>query len=207
MLSQESAAIFVDRMSRLQISLYLKLGRPTGQEREPPADKFTIYDVLWHPTIFHSVDMTTINHCISQYFDIQSYCKLTISQCTELAFHLNIKIKIALKAYMCKFWQIYIVFVLFFISHVHLDQWKWEKYNHSKNLRASKITPTQENYYSISHLLGTVTTQWLPLWWCSHCSLVPDTVTTRQWLHWTHMLLGRPISYHGAYVEICLLGT
>ena len=26
-----------------------------------------------------------------------------------------------------------------------------------------------------SHLLGTVTTQWLPLWRCSRCSLVPDT--------------------------------
>ena len=65
--------------------------------------------------------------------------------------------------------------------------------------------PTQQNSYSVSYLLGTVTTQWLPLWRCSHCSLVPDTVTTEQWLHWTHMLLG--IHYHGAYVEICLLGT
>ena len=40
---------------------------------------------------------------------------------------------------------------------------------------------TQQNSYSISHLLGTVTTQWLSLWRCSHCSLVPDTVTTEQW--------------------------
>ena len=64
---------------------------------------------------------------------------------------------------------------------------------------------TQQNSYSISHLLGTVTTQWLPLWRCSHCSLVPDTVTTEQWLHRTHMLLGIP--YCGTYVEICLLGT
>ena len=64
---------------------------------------------------------------------------------------------------------------------------------------------TQQNSYSISHLLGTVTTQWLPLWRCSHCSLVPDTVTTEQWLHRTHTLLG--IHYHGAFVEICLLGT
>ena len=62
---------------------------------------------------------------------------------------------------------------------------------------------TQQNSYSISHLLGTVTTQWLPLWRCCHCSLVPDTVTTQQWLHRTHTLLG--IHYHGAYVEICLL--
>ena len=62
---------------------------------------------------------------------------------------------------------------------------------------------TQQNSYSISHLLGTVTTQWLSLWRCSHCSLVPDTVTTEQWLHRTHTLLG--IHYHGAYVEICLL--
>ena len=62
----------------------------------------------------------------------------------------------------------------------------------------------QQNSYSISHLLGTVTTQWLPLWRCSYCSLVPDTVTTEQWLHRTHTLLG--IHYHGAYVEICLLG-
>ena len=60
---------------------------------------------------------------------------------------------------------------------------------------------TQQNSYSISHLLGTVTRQWLPLWRCSHCSLVPDTVTTEQWLHRTHMLLG--IHYHGTYVEIC----
>ena len=66
-------------------------------------------------------------------------------------------------------------------------------------------SPTQQNSYSISHLLGTVTTQWLSLWRCSHCSLVPDTVTTEQWLHWTHTLSGIP--YHGAYVEICLLGT
>ena len=64
---------------------------------------------------------------------------------------------------------------------------------------------TQQNSYSITHLLGTVTTQWLSLWRCSHCSLVPDTVTTEQWLHRTHTLLG--IHYHGAYVEICLLGT
>ena len=64
---------------------------------------------------------------------------------------------------------------------------------------------TQQNSYSISHLLGTVTTQWLPLWRCSHCYIVPDTVTTEQWLHRTHTLLG--IHYHGAYVEICLLGT
>ena len=48
--------------------------------------------------------------------------------------------------------------------------------------------PTQQNSYSISHLLGTVTTQWLSLWRCSHCSLVPDTVTTEQWLHRTHTL-------------------
>ena len=64
---------------------------------------------------------------------------------------------------------------------------------------------TQQNSYSISHLLGTVTTQWLPLWRCSHCSLVPDTVTIEQWLHRTHTLLGIP--YCGTYVEICLLGT
>ena len=64
---------------------------------------------------------------------------------------------------------------------------------------------TQQNSHSISHLLGTVTTQWLPLWRYSHCSLVPDTVTTQQWLHRTHTLLG--IHYHGAYVETCLLGT
>ena len=54
---------------------------------------------------------------------------------------------------------------------------------------------TQQNSNSISHLLGTVTTQWLPLWWCSHCSLVLDTVTTEQWLRRTHLLLG--IHYHG----------
>ena len=64
---------------------------------------------------------------------------------------------------------------------------------------------TQQNSYSISHLTGTVTAQWLPLWQCSHCSLVPDTVTTEQWLHRTHTSLG--IHYHGTYVEICLLGT
>ena len=64
---------------------------------------------------------------------------------------------------------------------------------------------TQQNSYSISHLLGTVTTQRLPLWRCSHCSLVPDTVTTEQWLHRIHTLLGT--HYHRAYVEICLLGT
>ena len=69
----------------------------------------------------------------------------------------------------------------------------------------SVVNCTQQNSYSISHLLGTVTTQWLPLWRCSHCSLVPDTVTTEQWLHGTHTLLC--IYYHGAYVEICLLGT
>ena len=67
------------------------------------------------------------------------------------------------------------------------------------------FTTTQQNSYSISHLLGTVTTQWLPLWRCSHCSLVSNTVTTEQWLQRTHTLLG--IHYHGAYVEICLLGT
>ena len=64
---------------------------------------------------------------------------------------------------------------------------------------------TQQNSYSISHLPDTVTTQRLPLWRCSHCSLVPDTVTTKQWLHRTHTILG--IYYHWAYVEICLLGT
>ena len=47
---------------------------------------------------------------------------------------------------------------------------------------------THQNSYSISHLLGTVTTQWLSLWRCSHCSLVPHTVTTEQWLHRTHVI-------------------
>ena len=56
---------------------------------------------------------------------------------------------------------------------------------------------TQQNSYSISHLLGTVTTQWLPLWQCSHCTVVPDTVTTEQWLHQTHTLLG--IHYQGKH--------
>ena len=37
----------------------------------------------------------------------------------------------------------------------------------------------------------------LPLWRCSRCSLVSDTVTAEQWLHGTHTLLG--IQYHGAY--------
>ena len=50
-----------------------------------------------------------------------------------------------------------------------------------------------------------MTTPWLPLWQCSHCLLVPDTVTAEQWLHRGHTLLG--ICYHGAYIEICLLGT
>ena len=76
---------------------------------------------------------------------------------------------------------------------------------HTRFASGSFAFSTQQNSYSISHLLGTVTTQWLPLWRCSHCSLVPDTVTTEQWLHRTHTLLG--IHYHGAYVEICLLGT
>ena len=49
-------------------------------------------------------------------------------------------------------------------------------------------THTQQNLYSICHLLCTVTTQWLPLWRCSHCSLVPDTVTTEHWLHQTHVI-------------------
>ena len=47
---------------------------------------------------------------------------------------------------------------------------------------------TQQNSYSISHLLGTVTSQLPPLWRCNHCSLVPNTVTTEQWLHWTHVI-------------------
>ena len=34
---------------------------------------------------------------------------------------------------------------------------------------------TQQISYSISHLLDTGTTQWLPPWRCSHCALVPDT--------------------------------
>ena len=42
----------------------------------------------------------------------------------------------------------------------------------------SVVDGSQQNSYSISYLLGTVTTQWLPLWRCSHCSLVPNTVTT-----------------------------
>ena len=87
-------------------------------------------------------------------------------------------------------------------------QTKTHKTNHTSQLQAFIPTyahDTQQNSYSISHLLGTVTTQWLPLWRCSHCSLVPDTVTTEQWLYQTHTLLG--IHYHGAYVEICLLGT
>ena len=40
---------------------------------------------------------------------------------------------------------------------------------------------THQNPYSISYLLGTVTTQWLPLWQCSHCSLFP----ARQCDYWT----------------------
>ena len=52
-----------------------------------------------------------------------------------------------------------------------------------KMIMADHTKYTQQNSYSISHLLGTVTAQWLPLWRCSHCSLVPNTVTTEQWLY------------------------
>ena len=34
-------------------------------------------------------------------------------------------------------------------------------------------------------LCCTVTTWWLPQWWCSPCCLIPDAVTTGQWLHGT----------------------
>ena len=52
-------------------------------------------------------------------------------------------------------------------------------------IETNRSQGTQQNSYSISHLLGIVTTEWLPLWRCSHCSLVSDTVTTEQWLHRT----------------------
>ena len=64
---------------------------------------------------------------------------------------------------------------------------------------------TQQNSNSITQWLSLWRSQWLSLWRCSHCSLVPDTVTTEQWLHRARTLLG--IHYHGAYEEICLLGT
>ena len=96
------------------------------------------------------------------------------------------------------FWSMFIY--IFLAKH-------WYYYHLNQNIQIFlwKNYVTQQNSYFISHLLGTVTTQWLPLWRCSHCSLVPNTVTTEQWLHRTHTLLG--ICYHGAYVEICLLGT
>ena len=123
------------------------------------------------------------------------------------------------------------VFTILLYKWIDVNMMNTEKTNESITSRIHKhvkltthvnkthytcLIPTQQNSYSISHLLGTVTTQWLPLWRCSHCSLVPDTVTTdyslvpdtvttEQWLHRTHTLLG--IHYHGAYVEICLLGT
>ena len=39
------------------------------------------------------------------------------------------------------------------------------------------MTPTQQISYSSSHYTA-LWPYWLPLWWCSHSSLVPNTVTT-----------------------------
>ena len=33
-----------------------------------------------------------------------------------------------------------------------------------------------------------MTTQWLIMWQCSRCFLVPNAVTTEQWLYWTHII-------------------
>ena len=56
-------------------------------------------------------------------------------------------------------------------------------------------SPTRHTDYTVT---TTVTMQ-------SLFSSPADTVTTEQWLHRTHTLLG--IHYHGAYVEICLQRT
>ena len=81
-----------------------------------------------------------------------------------------------------------------FKGELHLN-WNWACFVYCLTIfnTPCPLKTTQQNSYSISHLLGTVTTQWLPLWWCSHCSLVPDTVTTEQWLHRTHTLFRYPL--------------
>ena len=95
----------------------------------------------------------------------------------------------------CKPFQKFRFLFLFWVHRMY--PWLFQRY-HIHDILAP------QNSYSISHLLDTVTTQWLPLWRCSHSSLVPDIVTTEQWLHRTHMLLG--IHYHGAPIARSLHG-
>ena len=49
---------------------------------------------------------------------------------------------------------------------------------------------TQQKLLFHQSLHCTVTTWWPPQWWCSHCYLILDAVTTGQWLHRTHPALG-----------------
>ena len=65
------------------------------------------------------------------------------------------------------------------------------------------MTGYTANFYSSKSLRCTVTTWWLSQWRHSHYYLVPDAVTTGQWLHHTHAALG--IHYLGAHEEIWLL--
>ena len=73
---------------------------------------------------------------------------------------------------LCRFYAVFSLFLVISLSH--------------SCVRLSSSGSTHQNSYSISYLLGTMTTQWLPLWQCSHCYLVPDT--TEQWLHQTHVI-------------------
>ena len=62
------------------------------------------------------------------------------------------------------------------------------------------VLSTQQNSYSISHLLGTVTT-----------TVTMQSLFSSPWHrnYWTATILDThdiSIHYHGAYVEICLLG-
>ena len=81
------------------------------------------------------------------------------------------------------------------VSLFHDVQQKTTLYPFIIRCLGKQKTCTQQNSYSICHLLGIVTTQWLPLWQCSDCSRVPATVTTEQWLHGKQTLL--TIHHHG----------
>ena len=91
-----------------------------------------------------------------------------------------------------------------YLPYVQNKQQSSTTWSISAHARMKKNLPILLTWHSILSYTAkflfhqSPTRQWLPLWRCSHCSLVPNTVTTEHWLHGTHTLLG--INCDGAYV-------
>ena len=120
---------------------------------------------------------------VTKYFTHCSHVILTLSCLQTIISGMELKIIGAAKKRSAKWPQVNEMNPCWkhLLAWFALVKWMWSFSHHTVMVFLFTIYlafNTQQNSYSVSHLLGTVTTQWLPLWRCSHCSLVLDTVTT-----------------------------